>query len=722
MSNIIAGIDISKWATASNHEKVVQDTYNKISSLLNNIKNNDHLLELSINNIIQNNPVVKKMGGSPITAKMILRSAQKHNVDPAIIMAIAHVDSHYGTVGKGAKTKNPGNWGNDDAGNTKSFNTWEEGLDIIPWQLNRYRQKQSNYVEKIKEEPKDVVESLITPIFKMVSKPEEASIPVETPTIESTENLSELNGFIRSLSNKKKDNKLVSSINKSGFVELGFLQKGGNIEEIIIYGKKKYKKALQDQQEKYLAEMAKYKQDSAQWVKANKDYQDSLNVYNGAINNWNKEIKLTQEKKDKELKELLNSPYLTDKEKESTRKYLEEGKNRYYTYEDITKRHGKSEYDYNIPLAKDLIPTEYDYHGLNLSGRTISKNNYPGWIDNYTASIIKNNNKIQPIGVVSTSEGGATGVFKKPNKINIPQEPIKPIITPVKYNSKYENLKMRSLWANQAKADTTAKIGVLNPSEYNDSSKGFTIGEAMKFPDEIKNKFNIPYIYNQIQKKQKGGTIKERLATTIDPTQDINFWSFVNSTGSFIGNNKWDTTKDSVANAAWRKRLGLNYDKKYLIDNPDGSVRLPDNIASQLNVDTISIKNQIKDFQNIINKNPKSDSASNSEGNLQYLNTYLDKLRTMYKGKPVVVNEYEARKNAFTNDGYMNPLDTPFNLMRNFTLKYDPIKKQISYYDIYDFNKLELITPGKPFEIKGIIPKNYHKMPDGTIMKNSEHK
>jgi hypothetical protein len=53
-------------------------------------------------------------------------------------------------------------------------------------------------------------------------------------------------------------------------------------------------------------------------------------------------------------------------------------------------------------------------------------------------------------------------------------------------------------------------------------------------------------------------------------------------------------------------------------------------------------------------------------------------MRKMYKGEPVVVNEYEARKDAFDDEGYINSTDTPFNLMRNFTLKYDPNKKHVS--------------------------------------------
>jgi soluble lytic murein transglycosylase-like protein len=66
-------------------------------------------MEEGINEYIQNNPVVKKQGGSPVSAKMILNTAKKYNVDPALIMSIAQVDSHFGTIGKAKRTRNPGN-------------------------------------------------------------------------------------------------------------------------------------------------------------------------------------------------------------------------------------------------------------------------------------------------------------------------------------------------------------------------------------------------------------------------------------------------------------------------------------------------------------------------------------------------------------------------------------------------------------------------------------
>lgn len=245
------------------------------------------------------------------------------------------------------------------------------------------------------------------------------------------------------------------------------MQEGNQIKEVTVYSKRKYQDELKKQQENYLADMAKYKQDSAQWVKANQAYQDSSIAYNipfelakadeKAKNTFNKSVgKVLLDKYQKDYKTM--TPYEwkiwdkavrvfdADKNVENVYKKYEDGKDGLWKYKGLE------------TIASDHI-----------------------------------NNLDVPI-------------YKKPTII--PTKPIKPNSpTTIKYNPKFENLKMRSLWANQAKADTTARIGVLNPLEYNDNSKGFTIGEAMKFPDEVKNKFNIPYIYNQIQKKQSGGRL-----------------------------------------------------------------------------------------------------------------------------------------------------------------------------------------------------------------------
>lgn len=185
--------------------------------------------------------------------------------------------------------------------------------------------------------------------------------------------------------------------------------------------------------------MAKYKQDSTQWVKANQAYQDSLKVYNGAVNNWESEIALEQKADDDDYKRLLTKPYFDSKEKATMREQLEKGRNRYITYDDVSKRPA----DYRIPTAASLSPTEYGYNRVKGGGYP---SNLPTGIDDYTADIIINKGKVQPVALVSTSEGGSHGVFKKPTKAAIPPKPIKfTAAKNVNYDDTYENLNMRSL-------------------------------------------------------------------------------------------------------------------------------------------------------------------------------------------------------------------------------------------------------------------------------------
>lgn len=285
------------------------------------------------------------------------------------------------------------------------------------------------------------------------------------------------------------------------------LQDGGDVskelDEITVYGKKKYADELKKQQAKYLADMSKYKKDSAQWVSANKLYNDSLNAYNGAINNWEREIAIDQKQEDKELIELLDNDWMTAAERQDTKDYLNKGRGRYHTYQSRMK--GRDS-DYNTPPANLLGKEEYDNTVVKGEYRGLGES-YPVAVDNYTASVLRNKNTVQPVGMVSTSEGGAHGLFKKPTKKAVPNEPNKPANSVfINYDPTYENLNMRSLWANIAKQDTSKNIGTLHnlDPQY---KKGFTLEEALKFPKEVRDKYNIDYIGKRVFKN--GGIVKD---------------------------------------------------------------------------------------------------------------------------------------------------------------------------------------------------------------------
>jgi hypothetical protein len=75
----------------------------------------------------------------------------------------------------------------------------------------------------------------------------------------------------------------------------------------------------------------------------------------------------------------------------------------------------------------------------------------------------------------------------------------------------------------------------------------------------------------------------------------------------------------------------------------------------------------------------------------------------MYKGTPIVVNEVDIWKDRkiYGNKNWVSP----FNVLQNFTLKYSPETKKVSYNDTYDFNGFEWAMPGTPFKIEGTLDK-----------------
>lgn len=216
--------------------------------------------------------------------------------------------------------------------------------------------------------------------------------------------------------------------------------KRANIGEVVVYGKKKYQEELTKQQEnikKFEAEMAKYQKDSIEWVVANKAYQDSLEHYNFAKPVYDKG---------------------------------------YYDVDAYNK-------------ASDYYHKKYGSYGKFW----IDKNNYPK---------IKSLNMKKIDGKI-IDEGRPTWgvpVFTKPKNEPIPpQRPENPLNKEIKYDPKFEHLNMRSLWATILKQDPNAKIGTLKVLDP-EFKEGFTLDEAINFPQEIKDQYNIDYIYNQIHK------------------------------------------------------------------------------------------------------------------------------------------------------------------------------------------------------------------------------
>jgi hypothetical protein len=79
---------------------------------------------------------------SPLTAEMIVQSAQKYAISVAYLAAVVKNDSSYGTAGTGARTHNPGNVGNTGSGE-RNFSSRQEGLDaaanVIKERVDAYK-------------------------------------------------------------------------------------------------------------------------------------------------------------------------------------------------------------------------------------------------------------------------------------------------------------------------------------------------------------------------------------------------------------------------------------------------------------------------------------------------------------------------------------------------------------------------------------------------------
>lgn len=192
---------------------------------------------------------------------------------------------------------------------------------------------------------------------------------------------------------------------------------------------------------------------------------------------------------------------------------------------------------------------------------------------------------------------------------------------------------------------------------------------------------------------------KKRLYDTVDPTAPYpkDFGEIVQHVINFTFSVDKGAVKDKVSDAAWRKRLELPYDNTLIKDNKDGTFSLPDFNESQIEVDTIKIKDRIKEHKDYFGDISESNMKFKDERAYNKMNKdkqYLNDLRRMYNnGDTISVNEYAASK--------INSDITPLNVLQNFSLHKN--KDKVIYEDVYDFNNYEDYIPGKAFKIKGIV-------------------
>lgn len=132
---VVAGYDISSYATDPNHERSVATIYQRTP---------DFKSPTDIDMVIR-----KVAPKSRITGNMIATAANTYGVDPKMVYAMMLQDSSLGTAGMGARNNNPGNIGQYDNLNrpVAGYNTLQGGVNAVAKWLSKKKvnQTKQNY-------------------------------------------------------------------------------------------------------------------------------------------------------------------------------------------------------------------------------------------------------------------------------------------------------------------------------------------------------------------------------------------------------------------------------------------------------------------------------------------------------------------------------------------------------------------------------------------------
>src|SRR3989338_2674302 len=128
--------DITSYATDPKHEEKVMDILSKMGVMDTAEGIEDYIRS--------------KYSSSTVIGEMVMNASEAYAVDARLMMAIMEQDSRFGTVGKAVKTLNPGNVGNDDDGNIRTYESWQEGVTAVAEWLSRHRG--STIISEIPEE------------------------------------------------------------------------------------------------------------------------------------------------------------------------------------------------------------------------------------------------------------------------------------------------------------------------------------------------------------------------------------------------------------------------------------------------------------------------------------------------------------------------------------------------------------------------------------------
>lgn len=173
------------------------------------------------------------------------------------------------------------------------------------------------------------------------------------------------------------------------------------------------------------------------------------------------------------------------------------------------------------------------------------------------------------------------------------------------------------------------------------------------------------------------------------------------------------TITDKVADAAWRKRLGLSYDDKLLPKFNGDTVRVHKQIEMEIPTDTTMLKNRIAATEKLMNRSDKYKYSDAVNVALESDKRALEQLRKTYAtGQPVGMDEFSNNsrqlvKNGEVNENYVSPL----NVFRHYNIRYDKPTNRMYYSKSYDFDlkdgqNWDKFVPGEKFYIRGYVDLN----------------
>jgi len=118
--------DIRRYAEASNHEQTIR----KILASMPEMRTS-----ADIDRYIR-----KRAPRSPVTGKMVAINANRYKVSVYMMLALMQLDSQFGTTGKGARSKNPGNIGTYGR-KVRHYHSWDDGVRAVAKWLAKHKRR-----------------------------------------------------------------------------------------------------------------------------------------------------------------------------------------------------------------------------------------------------------------------------------------------------------------------------------------------------------------------------------------------------------------------------------------------------------------------------------------------------------------------------------------------------------------------------------------------------